>query len=44
MPFGVTDHVARAELDGVEGWGLFEHATVGRHDPTGFTDFMSVAP
>src|SRR3954453_11745579 len=44
LPFGVTDHVARATLDGNEGWGLFEHATVGRHDPTGFTDFMSVAP
>ena len=26
------------------GCGLFEHATVGRHDPTGFADFLSVAP
>ena len=44
VPFGVVDHVGRATCDGAEGWGLFEHATVGRHDPTGFKDFMSVAP
>ena len=43
IPFGVIDHVGRALCDGQEGWGLFEHATVGRHDPTGFADFMSVA-
>jgi hypothetical protein len=44
VPFGVIDHVARATCDGAEGWGLFEHASVGRHDPTGFKDFTSVAP
>ena len=44
VPFGVIDHVARATCDGAEGWGLFEHASVGRHDPTGFADWMSVAP
>ena len=44
VPFGVIDHVARASCDGAEGWGLFEHATVGRHDPTGFQDWLSVAP
>ncbi|HET6964298.1 MAG TPA: hypothetical protein VFH58_05960 [Acidimicrobiales bacterium] len=44
IPFGVIDHVGRAVCDGAEGWGLFEHASVGRHDPTGFKDFMSVAP
>jgi hypothetical protein len=44
IPFGVIDHVGRATCDGQEGWGLFEHATIGRHDPTGFTDFLSVAP
>lgn len=44
IPFGVIDHVGRATCDGAEGWGLFEHATVGRHDPTGFKDFLSVAP
>ncbi len=44
IPFGVIDHAARGTCDGQEGWGLFEHASVGRHDPTGFADFMSVAP
>ena len=44
IPFGVIDHVGRATCDGAEGWGLFEHASVGRHDPTGFKDYMSVAP
>jgi hypothetical protein len=44
IPFGVIDHVGRATCEGAEGWGLFEHATVGRHDPTGFKDFLSVAP
>ena len=44
IPFGVLDHVARATCDGAEGWGLLEHATVGRHDPTGFADWSSVAP
>jgi hypothetical protein len=43
-PFGVIDHVARARCEGAEGYGLFEHASVGRHDPTGFADFTSVAP
>lgn len=44
VPFGVIDHVGRAVCDGAEGWGLFEHASIGRHDPTGFADYMSVAP
>jgi hypothetical protein len=43
-PFGVIDHVARAECDGREGWGLFEHGAIGRHTPSGFDDFGSVAP
>ncbi|MFI5040823.1 MAG: hypothetical protein ACHQNA_03065 [Acidimicrobiales bacterium] len=43
-PFGVTDHVARATCGGTEGWGLFEHGTFGRHDPSGFTDWSSLAP
>ena len=43
-PFGVCDHVARATLQGAEGWGLFEHATFGRHDPSGFADWGSLAP
>ena len=44
IPFGVTDHLARAWLDGEAGWGMFEHASMGRHDPTGFGDWSSVAP
>ena len=43
-PFGVLDHVGRATLDGQVGWGLFEHGTIGRHDPSGFADLGSVAP
>jgi hypothetical protein len=42
-PFGVIDHVGRAVCDGAEGWGLFEHGTFGRHDPSGFVDWGSVA-
>ncbi|MEE3849352.1 hypothetical protein VZC37_03370 [Gordonia sp. LSe1-13] len=49
IPFGVIDHVGRAtcrESDGTvrEGWGLFEHGALGRHDPSGFADWLSVAP
>jgi hypothetical protein len=43
IPFGVTDHLARAWLNGEHGWGLFEHASLGRHDPSGFADWASVA-
>jgi hypothetical protein len=47
--FGVIDHVGRASCrdgdgDPVEGWGLFEHGALGRHDPSGFSDWVSVAP
>jgi hypothetical protein len=41
IPWGVSDHVARATCNGAEGWGLFEHASLGRHDPTGFTGWES---
>jgi hypothetical protein len=44
IPWGVTDHMVRAVMDGEEGWGMFEHASMGRHDPTGFADWSSVAP
>jgi len=44
IPWGVSDHLARASMDGEEGWGMFEHASLGRHDPTGFADWSSVAP
>jgi hypothetical protein len=43
-PIGVIDHVARASINGAEGWGLFEHGTFGRHDPSGFADWGAVAP
>jgi hypothetical protein len=39
IPFGVTDHAARATCDGAVGYGLFEHASMGRHDPSGFVDW-----
>ena len=47
--FGVMDHVGRAtcrdgDAEPVEGWGLFEHAALGRHDPSGFADWLTVAP
>jgi hypothetical protein len=44
VPFSVVDHIGKATLDGQEGWGLFEHGTIGRHDPSGFADLGSVAP
>ncbi|MCC6224868.1 MAG: hypothetical protein IT195_00500 [Microthrixaceae bacterium] len=49
IPFGVIDHVGRARWDDGsgdtrEGWGLFEHGTFGRHDPSGFADWGSVSP
>lgn len=47
--FGVIDHVGHAVahgagVDGREGWGLFEHGVLGRHDPSGFADWFDVAP
>jgi hypothetical protein len=44
MAFSAVDHVARATCDGALGWGLFEHASLGRHDPSGFAAWDSVAP
>jgi hypothetical protein len=44
VPWGVSDHVARATCDGQTGWGMFEHASLGRHDPTGFGGWTDVAP
>ncbi|GAA1912003.1 hypothetical protein [Nocardioides marmoribigeumensis] len=44
--FGCVDHVGRAVLTdrgrSYEGWGLFEHFVIGRHDPSGFEDFFDV--
>jgi hypothetical protein len=42
LPWGVTDFAARATCDGQVGWGLFEHASMGRHDPSGFADWAAV--
>lgn len=45
IPWGVIDHVARAgQIGDRVGYGIFEHGTIGRHDPSGFTDLFSVAP
>ena len=41
IPFGMLDHVAKATCNGAEGYGLFEHTNVGRHAPSGFTDYGS---
>jgi hypothetical protein len=40
---GVVDHACLARCGDAKGWGLFEHGSVGRHDPSGFADFSSVA-
>ncbi|MFD0305500.1 hypothetical protein [Streptomyces sp. NPDC127119] len=42
--YGVTDHAARYTLEGRTGYGIFEHGSFGRHDPSGFTGFDAVAP
>jgi hypothetical protein len=42
--FSITDHLARASFDGEVGWGIFEHGSIGRHDPSGFADLGAVAP
>lgn len=39
LPFGMLDHVARATCGGEEGYGLFEHMVIGRHEPSGFAGF-----
>lgn len=44
IPWGVSDHVAVATCAGERGTGLFEHTSLGRHDPSGFVDYFSVAP
>lgn len=43
-PFGVIDHLARATCEGQTGYGIFEHAAIGPHRPTGFQDWLDVAP
>jgi hypothetical protein len=39
VPWGVIDYVAHATCNGAVGSGMFEHANIGRHDPSGFTDW-----
>ncbi len=41
IPFGVTDHAAAARCGDDAGFGLFEHASMGRHAPTGFVDWSN---
>lgn len=41
IPFGVIDHAASARCGDAQGFGLFEHASMGRHDPTGFKDWSN---
>ncbi|MFC9787692.1 hypothetical protein [Rhodococcus sp. NPDC127528] len=43
-PFGVCEYPASATCNGIPGAGMFEHGSLGRHDPTGFADWSSVAP
>ncbi|MGW7521541.1 hypothetical protein ACWGJ2_38845 [Streptomyces sp. NPDC054796] len=42
--YGVTDHAARFTLEGRTGYGIFEHGSFGRHDPSGFTGYGDTAP
>ncbi|TJZ81508.1 hypothetical protein FCG67_02490 [Rhodococcus oryzae] len=44
IPYGVNEYPASVTCNGVPGAGMFEHASMGRHDPTGFADWGSVAP
>jgi hypothetical protein len=43
MVFAPIDHIAEARIGDAVGYGLFEHGTFGRHVPSGFADFGSVA-
>jgi len=46
--FGVTERLSRFDYDGPEGsrtgYGLFETLFIGAHRPSGFTDWLAVAP
>ena len=43
MVFAPIDHIAEARIGDAVGYGLFEHGTFGRHLPSGFADWSSVA-
>lgn len=46
--FGITERLARFEYEGPEGgrtgYGLFETLFIGAHRPSGFEDWLAVAP
>ena len=46
--FGITERLSRFEYDGPEGvrtgYGLFETLFIGAHKPSGFADWLAVAP
>jgi hypothetical protein len=46
--FGITERLSRFDYDGPEGvrvgYGLFETLFIGAHRPTGFADWLAVAP
>jgi hypothetical protein len=44
LPWGGLDHLARATCEGQIGYGIFEHGTIGRHNPTGMAGINAVAP
>lgn len=49
IAFATVDHVAKATAtlaDGSvhEGWGMFEHMSIGAHPRSGFADLFAVAP
>lgn len=43
VPWGISDHIAHVTCEGQTGWGMLEHACMGRHDPSGFADWHSLA-
>ncbi|MCR9098045.1 MAG: hypothetical protein NXI30_27820 [bacterium] len=43
VAWSMIDHAARATLEGQAGYGIFEHLCIGRHDPSGFPDLMTMA-
>jgi hypothetical protein len=42
--FNLVDNLARFEIDGETGWGLFEFGALGPHVASGFTGWEDVAP
>ena len=47
--YSVVDHSAAARItagpgEGQRGVGILEHASIGRHEPSGFADWAAVAP